>query len=132
MPLPAGPGAFGLYSNDEFSVYVKADVPAAASDLLRTLVTGLISEATGLDFDDPSTPVTSTVKSIALGAAARAYLNPAGVTSRTETITDFSETERWSADGLGVYLTDAERARLLPPEPASAAWSGTVSMRGCR
>lgn len=121
-----------LYDIPEFASYVQVDqaaLNAGTAELLLTLVTGLMADLTGKDYTDASTAVTATEKAIALEAAARPYRNPTGITAKTESVDDWSETDRWSADGLGVYLTDAEQARLLPDaDEDEHPWSGTLSI----
>jgi hypothetical protein len=95
-----------LYTIQEFADYLESDVNDARATLLRDLVTGLIAEVAGATWvlDDAST----TVKAIALAAAGRAYVNPQGLESQTRAIDDYSTTDRWSADSVGLFLTDSE------------------------
>jgi hypothetical protein len=100
-----------IYSAEEFASYVQSDVDTATTVLLRSLVTGLIEDVTGLDYD--LVMPTATVKAVALEAAGRAYRNPNGVSSRTEGIGNYNYTDRWEASAeLGVLLTDGDLARL--------------------
>jgi hypothetical protein len=101
-----------IYSLEEFASYVQSDVDTATASLLRDLVTGLIQAVDGNNYS--ATSPSATVKAVALEAAARSYRNPGGITSRSESIDDYSVTDRWedTAKELGVFLTDREIARL--------------------
>lgn len=102
-----------LFTNDEFSIYAQTTIAADNYALLLELVTGLIEDVTGLDYDT-DTP-TTTVKAVALEAAARAYRNPKGLSSKSEAIGEYSYTDRWegaTAQDFGVFLTAGETARL--------------------
>lgn len=101
-----------IYTLAEFASYLQSDVDTATATLLLDLVTGLIEEVDGNDYST-ATP-TSTVKAIALEAAARAYRNADGTSSVSEAIDDYSVTRRWegAAAMLGLFLTSTEIARL--------------------
>lgn len=68
--------------------------------------------------------VQEVLTSVALAAAARAWNNPDGGTSRTETLGPYTETVRYSEDAAGVYLTDDEQRAIAR---AVAAYRGSGS-----
>lgn len=85
-------------------------------DLANRLVTEDIGDlANGTaDADTGKIPVPARVETITLEVAARAFRNPAGVTSETRAIDDWSRTQRWEAAAAkaGVFLTDDEGDEL--------------------
>jgi hypothetical protein len=103
-----------IYTLEEFASYVQSDVDTATASLLRDLVTGLIELALGDDFNENA--ATAAQKAVGLESASRAYRNPTGITSTTESIDDYSVTNRWelaaTAARLGVFLGDSELASL--------------------
>lgn len=93
---------------EEFASAIQQDVDTATSQLLLLdLAQGLITEVIG---EHDPWPVTA--KAIALAAAARAYTNPTGAKSTTNTAGPFTKTEVREAGAMGVFLTDAELDRL--------------------
>lgn len=110
-----------IFTLDELSAYVQADVSTTTGMLLRDLVTGLIDE---LVTDAPFDIYPMSVKAVALTAAARAYANPQGISSIT--IGSYSE----SRDGksIGVYLTDGEKAIVVAAAGGMAGSSGIFSI----
>jgi hypothetical protein len=87
----------------ELEWFLQATVDDAAALFLLDLARGLIVDEIGER--DPWPP---TAKAVALAAAGRAYLNPAGI--RSETTGPFTAVR--DAAALGVYLTADEIARL--------------------
>jgi hypothetical protein len=80
------------------------------STTIVELTNGLVSEA----WKNPTDEIPYWVTAIALEVAARPLRNPKGLASWTLSHNDTSRTERLpeTAAQAGVYLTDAERARL--------------------
>lgn len=97
-----------MFALDELASYL--DVPGASLNeprayLLHDLTEGLVLSVTGvLD------PVPLQVKAVAIEVAARAYRNPQGAVQ--ESIDDYSYRRPEQTTAAGVYLTDAEVARL--------------------
>lgn len=88
----------------ELAWFIQVDeVDFAIAAFLLGLAQGLIVDETGEQ--DPWPP---TAKAVALAAAGRAYLNPAGL--KSETTGPFTAVR--DAAALGVYLTGDEVARL--------------------
>ena len=88
----------------EFASALQRDLDTATANLLLLdLAQGLIEEEIGA-----RDPWPTTAKAIALAAAGRAYRNPEGVDRETVGGT----TSDYGAEEMGVYLTDAEVARL--------------------
>lgn len=98
------------------------------------LVNGLVDEMGPYPSTFGGEPVT--VRLVRLNAAARAWRNPEGATSRTETIDDWSETKRFDRSQPlgGVYLTDAERRDLRAAaaggvQVEDSPWAGSMPYR---
>jgi hypothetical protein len=74
------------------------------------LVDGLVAE----HWAAPVAPVPTSVLTVALEVASRAWLNPRGLSSWTRSVDDASRTERLPEQRAraGVYLTDGELAVL--------------------
>lgn len=93
---------------EEFAHFLQVTPVAATADLLLLdLAQGLIADVIG-----EQDPWPAAARSIALTAAARAYLNPSGASQLTQTSGPFTRTESRDGGELGVYLTDAELDRL--------------------
>jgi hypothetical protein len=85
------------------------DADVASVELyLLDLAQGLITEVIG-----EQNPWPATAKAIALAAAARAYDNPRGERSTTNTAGPFTKTATRDSGRIGVYLTKDERDDLL-------------------
>lgn len=114
-----------LFTNAEFAAYLQTTVgelKTATVDLLRDLLLELIEDVTGslADVD----PLPASVRTVALDATRRAYLNPQGYTS--ETAGGFTYRREGKAAEVGLYLTDDERADLdlaFPDEQSAAAFT---------
>lgn len=91
--------------------------------LIVTLTNGLVDDVVG------SAPDSAVIQAVRLEVARRAYENPRGLESQTESTGPFSKTWRVAtAARSGVYLTDQERADLLgdiSPTPITS-WSGSL------
>lgn len=77
-------------------------------------VTLLIAECLGEDEDwaDALDPVPRTFKTICVEKAILVGSNPNGLTSRSETLGSFSESETFRRDAGGIMLTDDEERRV--------------------
>lgn len=76
-----------------------------------------IAERTNALIDEewaaPTSPVPQWVVNIAWNVAIRAGRNPEGVTSKTDSFDDITQTMRFEAgEADGVYLTESEQLRL--------------------
>lgn len=87
----------------ELEWFIQTTVDGAVAAFLLELAQGLIVAEIG-----ERSPWPPIAKAVALAAAGRAYLNPAG--NRSETTGPFTAVR--DAAALGVYLTDDEVARL--------------------
>lgn len=97
-----------IFTPAELASYLQQDVDTATTLLLRNLVTGLISEVTGVDYTTTVT-IPAAVKAVALESVARAYRNPHGLTQFA--IDDYSAR---MATTSGVHLLPEEVERLNP------------------
>jgi hypothetical protein len=96
---------------DALASYLQTTITGGEADLVIELANGLVTDVVG-DLE----PVPTLVRAVALEAAARAWRNPQGYSSVTSEIDDYTKTVRREGAALtaaGVYLTDAEEARLL-------------------
>ena len=96
-----------IASISELSLYLQQDVDAPTAQLLLELTDGVIAERIGV----VAVPAAAGVKAVALEVAARAYRNPARLTS--ETIDDYT----WRVDNAGdagVFLLEDEIRRMRP------------------
>lgn len=110
---------------EEFASVLQTDVDTATGQvLLLDLAQGLVAEVIG-----ERNPWPVTAKAVALTAAARAYVNPAGAKSTTKVAGPFTETVSYSADQMGVYLTDSEIARLKALLNKGTSQVGTIRVR---
>lgn len=107
--------------------------PAAerrAERVLR-LTSVLIRTVTGKQWVDDSgalvDPLPEALELVTLQAAARAYENPYGATSKSEGVDDYQTSERFHVKEAGVYLTDSEREMLLPLSGRRFGGLGTIS-----
>lgn len=119
----------------ELRTYLREpDADTAALDQVVDLVNDLIDEYGPYPVAAGGEP--AKVRSLRLTVGARAWRNPEGATSRTESIDDHSETVRFDRTNpqSGVYLTAAEEAMLrniaaelvvVDPGP----WSGSLPYR---
>lgn len=101
---------------DDLTAYPGVTIdPDADYTLLLELANGVVNDIIG---DLALDPIPSWVKALTLEVAARALRNPEGYTSVTQSraLDDWksASTNRYEGDATqaGVYLTDAERARL--------------------
>lgn len=133
-----------LATTTELAIYIQSpvvsdtnnatDMPNDIAELLLTLASGLVLEVIATRAVYPET-----VKAIVLEAAARAYRNPGGHSSRS--IDDSQESFNPSLAGGPVYLTGAEITRLrgldghaasaftirtLAPDPVPYWWPAPV------
>lgn len=98
-----------IASISELALYLQQDVDAPTAQLLLELTDGVIAERIGV----VAVPAPAGVKAVALEVAARAYRNPARLTS--ETIDDYT----WRVDNAGdagVFLLEDEVRRLSPSQ----------------
>lgn len=96
---------------EQLIAYPGSGFPTQAdADFYTELVNGLVTDA----WATPVEPIPVWVVALALEAAGRASRNPKGLVSWTRSLDDGSRTERLpeAAARVGVYLTDAELARL--------------------
>lgn len=110
------------------------DADTAALDQLVDLVNGMIDEYGPYPETADSEP--AKVRSLRLTVGARAWRNPEGATSRTESIDDHSETVRFDRTNpqSGVYLTASEEFMLRSIAAQldvvdAPAWSGSLAYR---
>ena len=108
----------------ELATRVQQDVDTATANLLLEIAEDLIKAESGDLALPPSPGWPPRIKGIQLDAAARAYINPAGV--------DHELFETYTRSGLppgGVYLTDEERLVCRQARVSSGNKSGLVSAR---
>lgn len=109
---------------EEFASALQSDVDVATSQLLLLdLAQGLITEVIG-----EHNPWPVTAKAIALAAAARAYTNPTGAKSTTNTAGPFTKTEVRESGEMGVFLTGNEIARLTAWFNRGSAGIGSIRL----
>jgi hypothetical protein len=90
----------------EFASFLQTDVDTATSNLLLLdLAQGLIVEEIGVQ-----NPWPTIAKSVALSAAARAYVNPEGL--RQQTVGSTSSLYNTPLYTNGVFLSESEKASL--------------------
>lgn len=85
----------------------------AAVEQLITSATGVIAEAAGKDDEwaEELDPVPAVIKTLTIEMVLRAASNPEGVDSTTETLGQYSRTDRFTVgagDAEGIFLSDAE------------------------
>lgn len=112
---------FALYELASYLDVPEASLNEQRAGLLHDLTEGLILSVTGaLD------PVPLQVKAVAIEVAARAYRNPQGAVQ--ESLDDYSYRRPEQTTAAGVYLTDAEMARLLAVIGRGAVSYGSIRL----
>lgn len=124
-----------MLTADNLRTYLREpDADTAALAQLVELVNDLIDEYGPYPAAPGGEP--AKVRSLRLTVAARAWHNPEGATSRTESIDDHSETVRFDRSNpqSGVYLTASEEYMLRSIAAEldvvdAPAWSGSLAYR---
>ncbi|WP_300680754.1 hypothetical protein [Nocardioides sp.] len=116
-----------IFDTDTLASYLQCNTPLPARAVtIAKLANGLVYAV----WSDRSVSVPSEIEAIGLEVAARAILNPKGLTSVTRAVDDGSQTERFSdATRAGVYLTDEERRVLLGVKARRRRSYGNIRLR---
>lgn len=104
-------------TSDDVAIRLGRDLTAAEeafADEVIADVQSLIAEMLGEDDDwaDDLNPVPRVFKTICVEKAILVGSNPNGLTSRSETLGSFSESETFRRDAGGIMLTDDEERRV--------------------